>query len=95
MIIQIIKLQSNLQEEELLKKAQERAPQFRKLKGLQQKYYVKQGQPGHYAGVYIWESKEDMMAYKESDLAATIPDAYQIVSPPQIEIMEGLFRLRD
>lgn len=51
-----------MQEEELLKKAQERAPQFRKLKGLQQKYYVKQGQPGHYAGVYIWESKEDMMA---------------------------------
>lgn len=94
MIIQIIKLKSNLPEEELLKTANDRAPQFRALEGLKQKYYVKQGGPGGYAGIYIWESKEAMMAYKESDLAASIPQAYQIASPPEIEIMEGMFQLR-
>ena len=94
MIIQIIRLRSDLSEEALLKTAQERAPQFKALKGLIQKYYVRREGPGAYAGIYVWESKEAMMAYKTSDLAATIPEAYQITGPPEIEIMEGLFQLR-
>ena len=95
MIIQIIKLKSSLPEEELLKTANDRAPQFRAISGLLQKYYVRQGKPGHYAGIYVWESKEAMAAFKNSELAASIPAAYQITSPPDIEIMEGMFQLRE
>ena len=52
MFIQIIKLKSNLSEEELLRRAREREPQFK-----------------------------------------VIPEAYEIVEPPNIEILDVLFQL--
>jgi len=95
MILQIIKLKSNLPEEELLFKAKQREPQFKEIKGLLQKYYVKIGQSGQYGGIYIWESQESLNAYLKSDLAKSIPEAYEIVEAPNIEIMDILFQLRD
>ncbi|MGI9532394.1 hypothetical protein [Lutimonas sp.] len=95
MHVQFIRLKSNLPEEELLRKAKEREPQFKAISGLLQKYYVKMNEPGQYGGIYIWDSKESMIAYKNSDLAAGIPAAYQISEPPAIEIMELLFQLRN
>ncbi len=95
MILQIIKLKSNLPEEELLKRAREREPQFKAIPGLLQKYYVKIGQSGAYGGIYVWDSSESLQAYKESDLAKSIPGAYEIIEAPNIEIMDILFQLRN
>lgn len=95
MIIQIIKLKSDLPEEELIQRAHEREPHFKALPGLLQKYYVRRDEPGQYAGIYVWDSKESMLAFRQSDLAASIPKAYQIVEPPQVETLEMLFKLRD
>nr|WP_299174308.1 YdhR family protein [uncultured Allomuricauda sp.] len=94
MIIQVIKLKSQLPEAELLKRAKEREPQFQALKGLLQKYYVKLDQPGQYGGIYIWDSQESLNAYRTSELAASIPGAYEITEAPNIEIMDILFQLR-
>ena len=95
MIIQIIRLKSKLPEEELLKKAQERAPQFRAISGLVQKYYVRLGQPDEYGGVYIWDSPESLLAFKESELAATIAGAYELTEAPNIEMLDIMFQLRE
>jgi len=95
MILQIIKLKSNLPEEELLKKAKERESQFKAIPGLVQKYYVKTDQPQEYGGIYIWDSPESLQSYRESDLAKSIPEAYEIVEAPNIEIMDVLFQLRN
>ncbi len=95
MILQIIKLKSNLPEEELLNKAKEREPQFRAIPGLVQKYYVKTGQPGQYGGIYVWDTPESLQSYRESDLAKSIPEAYEISEAPNIEIMDILFQLRN
>ncbi len=94
MILQIIKLKSNLPEEELLAKAKEREPQFNAIPGLLQKYYVKTDQVGQYGGIYVWDSQESLKSYRESDLAKSIPEAYEIVEAPNIEIMDILFQLR-
>lgn len=94
MIIQFIRFETSLTEDEVLAIARERADQFRALPGLIQKYYVKLDQPNHYGGVYLWDSMESLGAYRQSELAATIPAAYQIVGAPKIEILEGLFHLR-
>lgn len=94
MILQIIKLKSNLPEEELLIKAKEREPQFKNIPGLLQKYYVKIGQSNQYGGIYVWESHESLNAYRESDLAKGIPEAYEIVEAPSIEMMDIIFQLR-
>lgn len=95
MIIQIIKFESALSEDEVLKVAEDRADHFRALPGLIQKYYVTLDQPNHYGGVYIWESMESLAAYRKTDLAASIPKAYKVVGAPQIEILPSVFELRE
>ncbi|MGW8316522.1 MAG: YdhR family protein [Bacteroidales bacterium] len=95
MIIQIIKLKSGLTEEELLKVAREREPMFRAIPGLLQKYYTKLDQPGQYGGVYVWDSKESLQEYRASDLATSIPEAYQLIEAPDIEVLDVLFQLRE
>ncbi len=94
MILQIVKLRSALDDDELQRVARERAPEFRALPGLAQKYYVRREGPGEYAGVYLWDSLEAMQDFKESELAGTIAEAYQVVEPPEIEVFEVLFPLR-
>jgi heme-degrading monooxygenase HmoA len=95
MIIQIIKLKSELSEEELLSVAREREPKFKVIPGLIQKYYVKLENPGEYGGIYVWDSKESLQAYRESELAASIPQAYQLIEAPNIETADVLFQLRE
>jgi heme-degrading monooxygenase HmoA len=94
-IIQIVRIKTELSEEELLKKAKERETHFRAIPGLIQKYYIKLGSPGEYGGVYIWDSSESLNAFKESELAATIPQAYEVIEAPSIEIHDILFQLRE
>lgn len=95
MIIQIIKLKTGLAENELLSTAREREHYFKEIPGLLQKYYVKLGQAGQYGGVYVWDSKESLKAFQESELAASIPKAYKLTEAPDIEILDVLFQLRD
>ena len=95
MILQFVKLKSKLPEKDLLIKANERKPEFEAIPGLIQKYYVKMNEEGNYGGIYVWDNKESLMAFKESDLAKSIPQAYEVVEAPSIEIMNILFRLRN
>jgi len=95
MILQIIKLKSDLPEEELLKRAKERESNFKAIPGLLQKYYIKTSEEGEYGGVYIWDSIQSQKSYQESDLAKSIPSAYAINAVPDIEIMDIIFQLRN
>ena len=95
MILQIIKLKSDLQEEELLKRAKERDSSFKSIPGLLQKYYIKTREEGEYGGVYIWDSVQSQQSYQESDLAKSIPSAYAINEAPNNEIMDIIFQLRN
>jgi len=94
MIIQTIKFASRLSEEEVMKVAREREPQFQAIPGLTQKYYVKLEKDRYYGGIYVWDSIESLNAYRASDLARSIPEAYGVVGTPEIETMDMLFQLR-
>lgn len=74
-IIQIAWLKTELQDEEMLKTAHEREPQFKAIPVLVQKYYIKLGTPGEYGGVSIRDSKGLMEKFRQSKLAATIAQA--------------------
>jgi len=95
MILQIIKLKSDLPEEELLKRAKARESSFQSISGLLQKYYIKTNVEGEYGGVYVWDSVESLQAYQQSDLAKSIPSAYAIKEAPNIEMMDIIFQLRN
>lgn len=94
-IMFIVKIKTNLTEEELIRRAKERAPEFRALSGLIQKYYIKTKNPGEYGGVYIWDSMESFKKYKESDLVKSIGATYEATEVPSTELIDLMFELRD
>lgn len=94
MIVQFVKFPSGLSEEEVRRIMEARAPQFRALPGLLQKYYGRERETGEFCGIYVWDSEESLAAFRASDLARTIPNAYQVIRQPRIEIFDVLFPLR-
>jgi heme-degrading monooxygenase HmoA len=94
MVILFVKFETTLSKAEVEAAALKRIHEFRSLPGLIQKYYVKLGQPNRYGGIYVWDSMESLQAYRASDLAATIPEAYKVTGPPVVEVLDSLFQLR-
>lgn len=94
MIIQTVKFKSELSEAEIQQVMEERAPQFRTLPGLLQKYYLRDIQTGEVGAVYIWDSEESLRTYRQSDLARTIASAYKAMEQPRVEIFETILTLR-
>jgi heme-degrading monooxygenase HmoA len=94
MIVQFVKFPSGLSEAEVRRTMEERAPQFRALPGLLQKYYGRERESGEFCGIYIWDSEASLAAFRASELARSIPDAYQVARQPRIEIFDVLFPLR-
>jgi heme-degrading monooxygenase HmoA len=95
MIVQFVKFETTLTEAEVTAVAEARLPQFKAIPGLVQKYYLKLEKPNHYGGFYIWRSREDVMAFRASELAKSIPSAYRVVGSPDVEVHDLLFPLRD
>lgn len=95
MIVQFVKFKTNYSEDQVMAIAKEREPLFQKVQGLQQKYYVKIPEEDAFGGIYIWDNKDNMIAFRSSELAASIPKAYGVIGAPEIQIMDLLFTLKD
>jgi quinol monooxygenase YgiN len=91
----LVQFKSPLSLEEVMKVVEERAPEFRALAGLQQKYYLQNAASGEYAGLYLWESPDALDAYRDSELRASIAQAYQVTGEPRIEVFRVFKTLRD
>ncbi len=90
----LVRFRSALPFEEVQKIMEERAPEFRALSGLQQKYYLQDVNSGEVAGFYLWDSVEAFDEYKKSELRASIAKAYQAEGEPRIEVYRVLMALR-
>ena len=90
-----VRFRSKLTLDQVTKIMDERAPEFRALEGLQQKYYLQDTATGEYAGLYLWESQEALAAYRESELRASIAKAYQAEGKPRVEVYRVVKTLRD
>ena len=91
----LVRLKSELDRDEIERIMKERAPEFRALEGLEQKYYLEGPEPGEYGGFYLWRSLDDVVQYRESELAATIAAAYQGVGAPSVDVFRVVMPLRD
>jgi heme-degrading monooxygenase HmoA len=94
MVIRLVKFKSALSDAEVLRLYDERAPQYRKLSGLLQKYYIKDRETGEHGAVYLWDSMESMGKFQNSELSRSIPEAYRIIGKPKIEILDLVYTLR-
>ena len=88
-----VRLKSNLDDAELERRINERKPRFLEVPGLIQKIYGRDESTGEVCGIYFFESEEALAAYRETELALTIPTAYD-VSDVRIEEYHVMFPLR-
>jgi hypothetical protein len=93
MLIHFVRFTIQMPKEEVRRIMEERAPRFRReVPGLVQKYYGYESESGTFCGCYIFDSEESRQAFRQSELARTIPDAYQ-AEEMRIEAYEVLFPL--
>ena len=83
-----------MSDEDFLRVVNARSPDFRDVTGLRQKYFVKLDAPGRFGGVYLWETRAAMEAYRASELSASTGAAYEVIGETEVETAEVLAALR-
>lgn len=91
--ILVVRIKSNLEWEELERRALERKPRFLEVPGLVQKIYGRNAATGDVCGIYFFESREALDALRQSDLAKSIPAAYEAIDV-RPEVFDLLFPLK-
>jgi heme-degrading monooxygenase HmoA len=89
-----VKFKSRLSDDEARRRYKERLPEFRKVPGLLQKFYLYDESTGEWAGLYLWDSAESLQKYLDSDLRKTIASAYEVEGAPQVEKLSVVEALR-
>ena len=90
--ILFVRIKSDLDPEELERRVMERRPRFKEIPGLVQKIYGKDESTGDVCGIYFFEDQESLSAFRETELAKTIPTAYEATDIRR-EVFEVLYPL--
>ena len=90
--ILFVRVKSDLDPEELERRALERRPRFREVPGLVQKIYGRDESSGDWCGIYFFENLERLAAFRETELARSIPEAYEATEIRR-EVFEMLYPL--
>lgn len=92
-VVLFVRVKSDLEPDELERRLRERRPRFREVPGLVQKIYGRDGETGDMCGIYFFESRDALAAFRETELAQTIADAYEAteVRPESYEVLYPLW----
>ena len=88
-----VRIKSDLDPGELDRRLNERKPRFLEVPGLIQKIYGRDAATGDVCGIYFFENKEALAAFRDTELAKTIPAAYEATDVRR-EVYEVLYPLR-
>lgn len=75
--ILFVRIKSGLEPEELERRLLERRPRFHEVPGLVQKFYGRDETTGDVCGIYFFEDRQALLNFRETELAKTIPAAYE------------------
>jgi hypothetical protein len=75
--ILFVRVKSDLEPEELERRLIERRPRFHEVPGLVQKFYGRDESTGDVCGIYFFENQKALADFRETELAKTIPAAYE------------------
>ena len=87
-----VRIKSDLDTDAFDHRLLERRPRFRDVPGLLQKVYGRDSATGDVCGIYFFESEEALDAFRETELARTIPAAYQAIDVRR-EVYDVLYSL--
>ena len=88
-----VRAKSGLESKELEGRLLERRPRFLDVPGLLQKIYGRDTATGAVCGIYFFESQAALAAFRETELAESIPSAYEVVEL-RGEVYDLLYSLR-
>lgn len=91
--ILFVRIQSDVDLEELDRRMLERKSNFLDIPGLIQKIYGRDPVSGDTCGIYFFESPEALAAFRDTELARTISSAYEATDIRR-EVYEVLYPLR-
>jgi hypothetical protein len=92
-VVLFVRIKSRLETKEFERRLLERRPRFLEVPGLVQKIYGRDGATGDVCGIYFFENRAALDAFRETELAQTIPTAYEAVEVRR-EVYEVLYPLR-
>lgn len=92
-VVLFVRVGSDLEFDELERRVLERRPSFLDVPGLIQKIYGRDPETGDWCGIYFFDSREALAAFRESELAKTISDAYEATDVRR-EVFEIMYPLR-
>jgi heme-degrading monooxygenase HmoA len=90
--ILFVRIKSELEQGEFERRLLERRPRFESVPGLMQKVYGREETTGDVCGIYFFESDEALSNFRASELAQTIPQAYEAIDVRR-EIYDVLYTL--
>jgi hypothetical protein len=90
--ILFVRVKSDLEPKELERRLIERRPRFQEVPGLVQKFYGRDESTGDVCGIYFFEDQNSLSDFRETDLAKTIPTAYE-AKEIRREVYEVLYPL--
>jgi len=90
--ILFVRVKSDLDPEELERRLIERRPRFHEVPGLVQKIYGRDESTGDVCGIYFFEDQKALAEFRETELAKTIPAAYE-AKDVRREVYEVLYPL--
>ena len=91
-VILFVRVKSQLDEKELERRLIERRPRFHEVPGLVQKIYGRDDATGDVCGIYFFENQQALAEFRETELAKTIPTAYEAIDTRR-EVYEVLYPL--
>ena len=90
--ILFVRVKSDLDPKELERRLLERRPRFHEVPGLVQKFYGRDESNGNVCGIYFFEDQKALSNFRETELAKTIPTAYE-AKDIRREVYEVLYPL--
>ena len=91
-VILSVRIPTGLDLEEMNQRPAQRRRRFLDVAGLVQKIYGRDPDTGDVGGVYFFDSTEALATFRESELARTIPEAYEATSARR-EVCDVLYPL--
>ncbi|MFW9799798.1 MAG: YdhR family protein [Candidatus Thorarchaeota archaeon] len=95
MYLLIFLFKSGLPLEEIKKVSEQRTDRYLQVEGLIQKYYVLDESTDRAGGVFVFDSKENLVAFRESELAMSTGEAYKFLDAPHTRVLEIAKVLRE
>ena len=92
-VVLFVRVGSDLEADELERRVLDRKPSFLEVPGLLQKIYGRDPETGDWCGIYFFESSDALAAFGETELAKSIPGAYEATHVRR-EVFEVMYPLR-